>query len=232
MSYKFGVVPPHPCPYIPGNEAQNIVLWPDEVVNKPVASHLNLNGFRRSGEQLYRPHCGACSACESTRILVADYQFNRASKRCLKKSTALRVEWSAKYDGELFYPLYAQYISKRHADGDMYPPSYTQFESFLGPMFDFNCYLSIYEGERLIGVMVYDWLNDGLSAVYSFFDGDNTKLGLGRLLILKLVERTRELNLPYLYLGYAVDQCQKMHYKAEHHPQERFINGKWMLIPK
>jgi arginine-tRNA-protein transferase len=232
LSYKFGVVPPHPCPYLPGNEAQNIVLWPEEIVNKQVASHLNLNGFRRSGDHLYRPHCGACTACESTRVGVADYQLNRASKRCLKNNAKLRIEWAAEFNDELFYPLYAEYINRRHADGDMFPPSYAQFESFLGPMFDFNCYLAVYEGDKLVGVMVYDQFNDGLSAVYSFFDPDKGSFGLGRFLILKLIQLSQDLKLPYLYLGYAVDQCQKMHYKADHHPQERFIDGKWQLIPK
>ncbi|RMA81266.1 arginyltransferase [Umboniibacter marinipuniceus] len=232
MSYKFGLVPPHPCPYIPGNEAQNIVLWPDEVIDTSVASHLNLNGFRRSGDHLYRPHCGDCNACESTRIQVANYQLNRASKRCLKRNQPLRIEWSSNFDAEAFYPLYEQYITQRHADGDMYPPSYTTFEAFLGPIFAFNCYLSIYDDKELIGVMVYDRLEDGLSAVYSFFDATRAELGLGRLLILKLIELAETLQLPHLYLGYAVDQCQKMQYKGDHHPQERFINGKWQLIPK
>jgi arginine-tRNA-protein transferase len=70
-----------------------------------------------------------------------------------------------------------------------------------------------------------------LSAVYSFFDPDETSRSLGTFIILDLIDRCREAGLPWLYLGYYVENSQKMMYKARFQPAEIYRDGLWRLYP-
>ncbi|MCA3415435.1 MAG: arginyltransferase, partial [Roseomonas sp.] len=72
-----------------------------------------------------------------------------------------------------------------------------------------------------------DWLADGLSAVYSFFDTDADQRSLGPFTVLWLIGRARSLGLPYVYLGYWVPESRKMAYKARFRPSEILISGAW-----
>jgi leucyl-tRNA---protein transferase len=85
-------------------------------------------------------------------------------------------------------------------------------------------------GQRLLGVAVCDQLEDGLSAVYSFFDGNQPRRSLGVFAILAQIEQARDMGLDYVYLGYWIKQCQKMQYKTGYRPLELLINRRWMRI--
>jgi len=71
---------------------------------------------------------------------------------------------------------------------------------------------------------------NGLSAVYTFFDPALNQRGLGRFSILQQIALCTELNLPYLYLGYWVDGCDKMVYKSDFLPQEHFDGNEWLRV--
>ena len=78
-------------------------------------------------------------------------------------------------------------------------------------------------GGRLYGVCVFDIVADGLSAVYSFYEPLRVKDSPGSYMILSLLGDARERALPYLYLGYWIDGCDKMDYKARFRP----AGGAW-----
>ena len=42
------------------------------------------------------------------------------------------------------------------------------------------------------------------------------------------IEQTRELGLPYLYLGYWIAESQKMAYKADFGPHQLLSKGAWV----
>ena len=71
---------------------------------------------------------------------------------------------------------------------------------------------------------------DGMSAVYSFFDPDAAHRSLGTYMIIDLINCAIDLELPWLYLGYYVAQSQKMRYKARFQPAEIFRDGAWQLF--
>jgi arginyl-tRNA--protein-N-Asp/Glu arginylyltransferase len=87
-------------------------------------------------------------------------------------------------------------------------------------------------GDVLIAVGVVDILPTGLSSVYLFYDPDfaHQIVPLGRYAILKEIEWTREHGYPYYYLGYYIESCPKMRYKAEYRPSELLCpaTGRWV----
>ena len=118
----------------------------------------------------------------------------------------------------------------------MYPANVQQFESFLSSKLTTQLFIetwSVVEGQKqLICVAVTDVLNNGLSAVYTFYHPNFKRHGLGGFSILTQIDLCRQLHLPYLYLGYQIDDCQKMNYKNRYFPHERFISHKWLLVER
>ena len=86
--------------------------------------------------------------------------------------------------------------------------------------------------EPLLACALTDRLPDGLSMVYSFFEPDDERRSLGAHMILDHVALARELNLPYVYLGYWVDGSQKMDYKRSFGPLERLTAGGWTRMAR
>ncbi|MEP1594568.1 MAG: arginyltransferase, partial [Halieaceae bacterium] len=143
----------------------------------------------------------------------------------------LRVEQSTDIQDDDCYDLYRRYIEQRHADGDMYPPDREQYESFLNNAWDCTRYFRFYHEEQLLAVAVVDEMVDGLSAIYTFFEPEALQRGLGTYAILWQVEKAREMGLEHLYLGYWIENCQKMAYKSEYQPLELFSNSRWTREP-
>ena len=38
--------------------------------------------------------------------------------------------------------------------------------------------------------------------------------------------------LPHVYLGYYIDNCRKMNYKAQYRPLHGYINEQWQRLPE
>lgn len=229
-SLKVFATHPHPCSYLQGREATTLFIDPKAPVDIHTYAQLSELGFRRSGQFLYRPHCQSCNACVPARIPVVSFQPNRRLRRISNANTDLDVIMEPSIAGDEYYELYARYISARHTDGDMYPPSRDQYESFLTQEWNATRYACFREGSKLLAVAVVDVLPNGVSAVYTFFDPDEAKRSLGCLAVLWQIELARTLALPHVYLGYWIKECPKMAYKINYRPLELYINGRWVLL--
>ena len=79
-------------------------------------------------------------------------------------------------------------------------------------------------------VSVIDQVDDGLSAVYTFFDPARDRDSLGVYGVLWQIELANRLELPYLYLGYWIAESRKMAYKKQYPPLQGLVDGRWQLI--
>lgn len=221
----------HPCSYLPGLSARPVFIDPKVAVTAPLYSKLIEQGFRRSSTHIYRPHCGPCSACVSVRIPVQDFTPSPSQQKIIRRNQDLSVHAADSQFSEEYYALYQRYIEQRHADGDMYPASIEQFKSFLTSDLDFVRFYEFRLNKQLLAVAVTDVLPTGLSAMYTFFDPDDKRRSLGRYAILWQIQESLRLDLPYVYLGYWVKNCQKMSYKTQYQPLQGFIDHRWQAIP-
>jgi arginine-tRNA-protein transferase len=160
--------------------------------------------------------------------------MSRGQRKTWNRNQDLQVEETAEITDDAAYHLYSRYIELRHKDGDMYPPVREQYESFLNNPWGCTRYYRFYGelgGERkLLAIAVADFLDDGQSAIYTFFDPTLAKRSLGNYTLLWQIENARKMGLQYLYLGYWIRNCQKMSYKSSYRPLELRINNCWAAV--
>lgn len=227
---KFYATQPHPCSYLPDEQATTLFLDPSQPMDVHVYAELSEMGFRRSGDHLYRPHCQRCSACIPARIPADSLVPSRQQKRILKRNADLQVKAVRPCFTEEYYALYATYIERRHADGDMYPPSREQFNTFLVRDLPFCRFYEFRLAGRLLALAVTDVLPNGLSAVYTFYDPNEERRSLGRYAILWQIGEATRLGLDAVYLGYWIKNCRKMNYKTEYRPIELLVSQRWITL--
>lgn len=226
---QFFVTPPQPCPYLAGRESISLFAEPDALDNR-LYSRLARLGFRRSGNHVYRPACTRCDACVASRIPVTAFQPRRRDRRCLADNADLEGRWArAHFDSEHF-ALYCRYLAARHPKGGMDQPTPDQYSQFLIGAWSDTWFLELRLKGRLVALAVTDRLDDGLSAVYTFYDPDLNRRGLGNCSILHQIGQARHLCLPYLYLGYWIAGSPKMAYKGRFRPLEILREDRWQTL--
>jgi arginine-tRNA-protein transferase len=225
------VAPPSPCGYLP---EQRWRLEYEVVGTLSPAEYMErmCQGWRRFGTTLFRPHCAACTACRSLRVVVDRFRPDRSQRRARKLNEGtvqLRVGnpcvTAAKLD------LYDRYHAFQ-AEAKGWPlhdiqDAYGYAHSFVENPFRTQewCY---YVQGRLVGVGYVDDLPGGLSAIYFFYDPDCRHLSLGTWNVLSLLERAAAGRIPYVYLGYYVAGSPSMEYKLRFRPNQLLgADGRW-----
>lgn len=228
---QYYITPPHDCSYLDNKSARMVFLDPLHRIDVITLSELSRVGFRRSGDFVYRPECHLCRQCLSCRVPAKEFKMNSMQKKAWKRNQDLTVKITPTYQAQTWhYDLYERYINERHADGDMFPPSLDQFEKFLVHSCAESFFLELWKDDRLMCVSTCDQMDDGLSAVYTFFAPDESKRSLGVFAILKQIEYVKTLQLDYLYLGYWVPHSPKMNYKSQYIPLELLLDGQWRKL--
>lgn len=232
---QFYVTAPQPCPYLSGRMERKLFTALQGDGAERLNNKLSKQGFRRSQNVLYRPSCADCSACLSARIRVADFAPSKSQKRVHKKNNALTRSATSPWATEAQFALFRDYLDSRHATGGMADMDLFEFAAMVEETpirtrlieyrDDATPESDTYEGLR--AVCLTDILDDGLSMVYSFFAPDMMKNSVGTYLILDHIQIARELDLPYVYLGYWVPGSDKMAYKANFKGVEIFRDGDW-----
>ena len=220
-----------PCPYIRGRVERKLVT---ELAGRDAPefyNSLSRAGFRRSHNLAYRPACSGCSSCVPVRIPVADFTLTRSLKRIRNLNRDLKSLVAAPVANVEQYRLFLRYQRSRHADSDMAAMGFGDYRAMVedSPLVTRLMTLRAPNG-ALLGACLSDLLDDGLSAVYSFFDPGEGKRGLGTMLILALVDEARRRGLAHVYLGYWIGASPKMAYKARFRPLEALNDGAWQPI--
>ena len=237
---EFYVTAPQPCPYLPGRLERKLFTHLTGDKSPVVIDNLLKGGFRRSQNIAYMPYCEGCQACVSVRVVVDDFRPTRSMKRNVDLNRDLWSRRVPAHPTSEQYSLFRSYIDARHGDGGMADMSALDYAMMIDDS-AVETFLTEYRLKPqdpldsdpsswpLIGVVLCDRLSDGVSMVYSFFDPDMPKRGLGTYMILDHIDQCRSLGLPYLYLGYWIAGSRKMNYKTRFEPQEHLGPNGWIL---
>jgi len=216
------------CSYLDAQFAQSVFVHPSCSLTNEMYAQLIEQGFRRSGDQVYKPYCAQCSACIPVRLAVDDFKPNRRQKRCLTKNRQIGVDIKPAVFSWAHYELYIRYQMIRHEGGDMAKVSPEEYFEFLGSTWCNTQFVEFSIDNELAGVAVVDQFENALSAVYTFFDPKFSSLSLGVYAVLWQIEQARSLHKEFLYLGYWIKACQKMSYKSDYQPLQSLIDGQWV----
>ena len=230
-SLQFGITAEFDCSYLPEHKERLLVAVDERLQNNNAYSWLMNEGFRRSGDQIYRPHCVNCTKCHSLRVIVEEFKASKSQKRLMKRNKDFKLKISPVVK-DSYFALYEQYINTLHTDGSMYPANKDQYSSFIESNVTNQIFIETWDKDTLISVAVTDVLVNALSAVYTFYHPDYRLHGLGVFSILNQIQYCQELGKPLLYLGYQIDDCQKMNYKDKYYPHQQLINNHWKTINK
>ncbi len=227
-----------PCPYVAGRDERKLIVELAGGAAPGFYDDLSRAGFRRSHRFAYPPACRSCTACVPVRIAVERFVHTRATRRVRNlNGGGANGRSGGALAGRVLSPgatpeqfaLFAAYQRSRHCDSDMASMTY---DDYRGMVEDSAVRTAIVEyrdpEDALVAVSLIDRLDDGISAVYSFYDPTHHRRSLGTWCILWLVEECRRAGLAYVYLGYWIGESPKMAYKARFPALERLADGQWI----
>jgi arginine-tRNA-protein transferase len=160
-------------------------------------------------------------------VPVREFRPRRIHRRVA--NTNRDITWESRplrYDA-VHYALYRRYTGTRHGDGEMARASPAEYLDFLRADWSDTRLLEFRLGDEVVAVAATDRVEDGLSAVYTFFAPELARRSLGTFAILSQIEAARREGLAYLYLGYWIRDSRKMAYKAQFRPLELCLDGRW-----
>lgn len=228
---RFFLTGPSPCPYLPDRFERKVFAHLPMSDGALVNDSLTQVGFRRSQNIAYRPACEACDACVSVRIPVHAFEASRSQRRVLRRNDDLiRTLVEAEATPEQF-ELLQRYLNARHPGGGMTDMGWLDYVAMVEDT-AVRTHLIEYRtpDNKLVACVLTDLLSDGLSMVYSFFDPDLQRRGLGQYVILDHLRQATTVGLDYVYLGYWVQGSAKMDYKARFRPLEVLRGDGWSRI--
>ncbi len=223
-----------PCPYLPGRRERKLITeMPGMSVDEATARYslLSRAGFRRSHQYAYRPACTGCSACVPVRVRAADFEAGASLKRVARANRDLDAIERPAEPTEEQYGLFGRYIRARHGDGEMADMTALDYHGMVRHS-RVETRMAEYRdaGGKLVAACLFDRLDRGLSAVYSFFDPELDGRSLGNYMVLWLIETARAEALPYVYLGYWIADAPTLSYMARFRPLDALGETVWTSV--
>jgi arginine-tRNA-protein transferase len=224
----------HPCPYLPGKVARLRMREPLLPVSQEGMEWTLAQGERRQGQVLYSPQCNGCQACQPIRLDLLTFRPSQQQIRAHRTGVRrLDVQVGRPEVDAERVALFNHHKTTRGLDDGGEPVTDTAYAHFL---VDTCCdswelrYRCKTTG-RLLGIAIVDRSARALSAVYCYYDPTVPGLSIGVFSVLEELALAQRLGLRWLYLGYYIEQCRAMRYKASYLPHEirEPQTGQWRL---
>jgi arginine-tRNA-protein transferase len=228
---NYYVLEPNLCPYLPGRLERKLLTEISGPQAQGTYDVLTLAGFRRSHRFAYRPACSQCNACVPVRVVVEKFEPGKSLRRILRVNADLSIRMvPAKATAEQF-ALFRRYIGSRHGDGEMAGMTEVEYRTMVESS-DIDTRLAEFRTPQgdLLAVCLLDWLADGPSAVYSFFEPGQSRRSLGTFVVLWLIDAAKSDKASHVYLGYWIEHSRKMAYKTRFRPLEGFGPADWQQL--
>jgi arginyl-tRNA--protein-N-Asp/Glu arginylyltransferase len=182
-------------------------------------------GWRRFGPDYFRPRCGPCDECVPTRVPIAAFTSSKSQRRARAKCAALRAVVGPPTVDDERLALYHRWHAARERARGWSPVALDEEDYLLSFALPHPAVREVayYEGHALVGVGICDETPRAWSAVYFYYEPAWGDRSIGVANVLAQIEIARERRLDHLYLGYRVDGCPSMAYKARYRPQERLV---------
>jgi arginine-tRNA-protein transferase len=216
------------CEYLPDETARLEYLHVEEMEAAEYHRWLE-GGWRRFGHLIFRPACPACRRCQSLRVSVDSFRPRRTQGRVWRANDggAVRISIGDPSPTSAKRRMYERFHRFQQASKGWPPPDADGIDTFASNPFPTEewCYFA---DDRLVAVGYVDSLPDGLSAIYFFYDPDERHRSLGTFNVLSIIDAARRRGLPWVYLGYYVEGCRSVEYKARFRPNEVLrADGSW-----
>jgi arginine-tRNA-protein transferase len=228
--YSF-TTPAHECGYLPEQTARLHYEVVSAISDREYQTQLE-QGWRHFGHSLFRPRCRGCQACQSLRVVVDRFRPSRSQRRAwdANRDVVATIGEPGVSDEKL--ALYDRFHDF-HAGFKDWPAQEPKqvsgyVESFVhNPVSTEEWLYTV--NDRLIGVGYVDRLPGALSAVYFYYDPAERQRSLGTYNVMRVIADAARSRIPHVYLGYFVDGCRSLEYKANFRPNQVLANdGQWV----
>jgi len=210
------------CSYLPEKKTRMFYRYMKHA-DKHLVTELIRRGWRRFGCYFFHPICAGCNGCKSLRIDTRDFKPSKSQRRVIKRNLHTRIYIKKPGMTQEHLALYDKYHAwKKEKDGWKHTPVNPQlyYENFVDGAHEFGKEILYFIDDKLVGVDLIDLCDDGISAIYFYYDPDYAKYSLGTYSLLMQLEFARRMGLKWIYLGYWVEGCKAFAYKMQYRPME------------
>jgi len=208
------------CSYLQGKQSTTEYKVVENASLQEMQNFLE-HGYRRFGKILFRPICEGCCECQSIKIDVENFTFTKSKRRVLNKAKNLLTHIQRPIMSQEHLKLYDKYHlymeKKKGWEYKKVTPTH-YYNSFVEGVESYGYEILYFDKEKLIGVDHIDIVEDGISSIYFFYDPEYSSYSLGKLSLYNQILIAKEHKLKWIYLGYYVEECPSLSYKAEYTP--------------
>jgi arginine-tRNA-protein transferase len=178
-------------------------------------------GWRRFGNVHFVPECNTCNDCKTIRLDIPNYKFTKSQKRIMSKNKDLQIyiqKPTLSIDHINLFNKYHEFMTtkKNWKSNQIEPAEYKS--SYVDGANTYGKEILYFLDDKLICVALCDMTKKAFSSVYCYYDHDYENRSLGKFSILVQISIAKNLNIPYLFLGYWIKDHHSMGYKENYTP--------------